>query len=860
VLSWLRVIQKSVGLSEARVEVWKAPVFILAVVWVIFDIPSYMKISVSWLKNYVDFDWSPEVLAQKLTMAGIEVEGIQTKGGGLDKVLVCEIVESKQHPNADRLSVCQVLTSTTGTTRQIVCGAKNYKVGDRVPLATPGCKLPNGMTINENKLRGEVSQGMMCSSKELGLSEESEGLLILPPETPLGTLLSTIFVEETIFEVEITPNRPDLLCHIGVARELVALGARNFRLPEISFTEGTKPVSEALTVKNDCGKDCVLYLGRTATGVKVGPSPAWLKQRLESIGVRSVNNIVDVTNFVLHECGQPLHAFDAKRLVSSTITLRPATAGEKITALDGKTYPLKNDHLVIADDEKPIAIAGVMGGLDSSINNESSDIILETAVFRPISIRTSSRNLGLFSDSSYRFERGVNPHQSDWASQRAAHLIQMVAGGTWNKGAVQTAPLPPFTKTIQLHYAHVNNLLGTELTPTQMESVFIALGIKPGEAHYTLDVHNQKGTVNYVQIHVPSHRPDLEREIDLIEEVARIIGLHNVKSRLKSVVAPETKTDSFYHWCLKMRTNLAAQGFYEVLTPRLVSEAHELINYRWENRTPVKLRNPLSEDLTHLRTSQVANLLKAVQLNVNRQCTDVKIFELGKTFSLEQSVPRENYRLTIAASGLQNIPSVHCQKPEALDIFDLKGAISSLAHQLGASALTFGELHTPESPTGEVSSVDFFSIIFLGSTNIGRLGSIAPHLLKEHDIKTQVFVAEFLIEPLFNASVTRKSFTELPKFPAVERDLALIVDKSVPHGTIVSSVMKHKPELLKDVELFDVFLDEKCERLPVDKKSMAYKFVYQSNQGTLTDKQVNETHTLLAKKVCLDVQGTIRDN
>lgn len=806
-----------------------------------------MKLSLLWLKDYVDFDWSADELADKLTVAGIEVEGIEIRGTNFDHVVVAEILESNKHPNADKLSVCKVTTDGT-TTRQIVCGAKNYAVGDRVPLALPGAVLPGGFAIKESKLRGELSQGMMCSAKELGLAEDAEGLLILPKDTPMGTPISEVFPTDTIFEIEVTPNRPDLLSHFGVARELLALGARNLRSPEINVVESAEPVGNHLKIENSVQIDCPLYIGRVAHGAKVGPSPEWMRRRLEAIGVRPINNIVDITNFVLHELGQPLHAFDAAKLKGGVVKIRHARPGEKIKALDGKDYELDENTLVIADQESPTAIAGVMGGELTGVDSSTTQIVLESALFAPAKIRRTSRHLGLGSDSSYRFERGVDSEGVDLASRRAAALLAQIAGATVLNGRIElrSETLVP-ARSIPLRLSRVRKLLGVDVAPEKVEGILrtLHLTVSEGTAPETWTVT------------VPSFRRDLLGEIDLIEEISRIHGLDDIPGRVSATVPDVSLADRATARLDKLRSLLNGAGLSEILTHKLVDEKIEALNHAAGGLAAVKLLNPLSVDQDTLRSSLIGNLLQTLQFNVSRQNHSLALFETGKVFLEFEDKLHERLHLSLGLCGMKSAKSWD-HPEETFSFYDLKGVVELLGAEFGLSPLEFRKLHLSASQQRVFELAA--EIHGPHKSRLGFLGIPSYETRKSHGLPDATFVAELDLSAFIApANESRPQATPPPRFPASTRDTALVVDRGVTHAQIARAFQKNAPDLLEKIELFDIFMDDSGSKLPADKKSMAYSLTYRSLDKTLNDQEINQAHDTLRKKVAGEVGAGFRE-
>ncbi len=782
-----------------------------------------MKISINWLRDYVDFSGDANALAELLTMSGVEVEGIEHLGIAIDKVVVAQILESKQHPNADRLSVCQV-DDGSGTPRQIVCGAKNYKVGDKVPLALPGAKLGEDFTIKVGKLRGVESQGMMCSADELGLPHGVDGLLILPTESRVGAPLSELFPSDTVLDLEVTPNRPDLLSHIGVGREVAALAGLAMKVirqkkAEVDFAHPVEITAE----------ECPYYTARYISNVKVGPSPAWLRSKLESVGLRSINNIVDITNFVMLETGQPLHAFDAAKL-DGDLRVRLAAEKEQFLALDGRTYELTPAHLVIADSKHAVALAGVMGGENTGVTETTQNIWLESAYFLPSNIRRTSRGLGLMSDSSYRFERDVDPAGVLVASQRATELIAELAGGTANairigfaasaqfgfdvKGAVEGIE---YTNTIALRNKRCAALLGTDITPEEIEEILIGFGLRKSEAGWD----------------IPSYRPDLVREVDLIEEVARVIGIDEIPSRHSARFAPSSTVDRDHDRLMALRRSLAGLGLHETRTLTLISEqalGHHVLN--GESR---RLRNPLSEDHAILRPGLIPGLIDALARNGRAGERSIRLFEVGRVFS--PAAPEEKNHLGVILSGPVGIASWRGGATREADLFDLKGVLTAA---LGRSI---------EFQAADSLPIGFTVAITCDGNRIGTAGQLWPKESRALDVSAPAVFAELDLSAWLAAESDTKRYREIPRFPAVTRDIAMLAPEEVANSKISGLLHGAGEQLLTAVELFDVFTDPSGEKVPIGKKSLAYSLTYRALERTLTADEVNAAHARLKDKL-----------
>lgn len=761
-----------------------------------------MKVALSWLRDYVAWDWSTPELVEKLTMSGTEVEAVHSTGFDRDGFVAARILSSTQHPNADRLSVCQV-DDGSGQPRQIVCGAKNYQVGDVVPLALPGTVMPGGFEIKDSKLRGERSSGMMCSAKELGLAEDAEGLLILDPSIAPGTPVKSLFKGDTVLELEVTPNRADLLSYRGIARELVALGAT--AKPGIARTEpaGQAASTEwSLAVENPGA--CPHYAFRILKNVKVGPSPDWLKQRLETIGLRPVNNVVDITNYVLFELGQPMHAFDAGKFQGKTIHVRQAREGEQLRAINGRDYALSSADLVIADDSGPVAIAGVMGGEPTEVGLQTTEILLECARFQPATVRRTSRRLQLLSDSSYRFERGLDPQLIDLALDRAVALLGELAGAVCDPvpAASQRTPAAPEV-VLPLSMDKLESVLGFPVDPSQVNRILAGLGLVPKEGAWS----------------VPSYRPDLSREIDLIEEIARIVGLDKAPSRIPPGVAAHGAADRRYDFDRSLKNQLTALGLHEMSTPTFTPASLPVAE------DAVKILNPLNEDNTRVRSTLLDTLLPCVRHNLSHGNTTFRGFEIGLVSRNAGKAPVEERRLAIVLVGEER-PAQWTEPARAVDFFTLKGLVETLQ-------LAFPALGQPQF-----------------------LGDIPGERRKAHGLKNVVFAAEWVLPS--ETQMATATYKPLPQFPAVKRDLSFVVDRSVSQAALLDAILGAGVKELESAECFDLFQDDSGAKLPPSKKALAYALTYRSPERTLGEKDVNGWETTIIQSVARKAGGELR--
>ena len=808
-----------------------------------------MKVTYNWLKQYVKFDWSPEELAERLTMIGLEVEGVEKVSDGFDGIVVAEVLEKTQHPDADRLSLCKV--NDGQGERQIVCGATNFEVGSKVPLAIPGCVMPTlsgekPFKIKVGKIRGIESQGMMCSPKELGIAEDADGLMILSGEAQVGQAFSDYLDrsgDDVVYDLEVTPNRPDWNSVIGIAREISALTGNLLRLPEIAnLPTDDEEASALVEVRLDNAVHSPRYNARVVRDVKVGPSPGWLRDTLERVGIRSINNIVDVTNYVMLETGQPLHAFDYRLLakadgeVKPVIVVRDAVDGERFTTLDEKEHELTGDMLLIADKIQGIALAGIMGGLNSEIANDTEDVLIECAYFNPQNIRATVKRLGISTDASYRFERGCDPDCCDWVSQRAAQLIIETAGGHLAKGCVDAYPAPVVPAEISLRFARTNALIGISISPDEQVAALTGLG---------LEVVSRAGDMS-ATFCIPSARVDLKREVDLIEEVVRVYGVDKVPSTPPRGCVGSDPFDSTYDAFSEIRSILTGLGLDEAQTQTLVSGDEASIL----GIESVGLEYPLSSEQDKLRTSLQPGLVKVLQHNSNHETDAAALFEIGRVFRGADGHPMESWSLSIVLTGRRTVLFHEGAERDAINEFaDLKGIIEEFAEQFGMRGMSC-ERHD-ESGNFFIESGN----VKLGNAAVGTIGQLSPLLARRYDLKYPVFLAEFDLGLVLQRRTTKRSFKLLPAFPGTRRDIAMLVADDTTHDAVLRSVRKAKPKHLESVELFDVYRGEGVES---GYKSVAYSFHYRSPEGTLKDKQVDAIHEKVIGKLRDDLNATIR--
>ena len=779
-----------------------------------------MKFSVNWLREFVDLPKNPEEIAELLTRAGVETENIETRGAKIDNVIVSQITASSRHPNADRLTVCEV-DDGSGTKRQIVCGATNYKVGDKVPLALPGAKLPSGTEIRKSKLRGVESEGMLCSPIELGVGDDASGLLILAPEAKISAPFSDLFPSDTIFDVEITPNRGDLLSHFGLAREIAALTNKKIVGQAHRLPAGGAPALQRKSVTISALRECPFFSARKIDNVKVGPSPQWLRGKIESVGIRSVNNIVDISNFVMLELGQPTHAFDADRLRGG-INVRLGREGEKFLALDGKTYSLTPDSCVVADQERAVGIGGVMGGEETGVTDSTKNILLEAAYFLPASIRRTARELNLPSDASYRFERGVDPEMVLRASQRATELIREIAGGTPGKEINVAGKLPANPPDVSLSCEKCNRVIGITLKPKTVDEILGGFGLRKMSAAKT------------AKWKIPSYRRDLQRDVDLIEEVVRAYGADKIPGTDRSRFTPASIADHAHDLESAWRERLAAVGLDEVRTSKLLPRERFAFS-----ESAIELRNPLSEDHVALRPSILAGLLGVLDRNIRAGAERVAIFEIGRTF-IPPSGKEERHVGILLWGNVASAPNWRSPKSRGLDLFDLKGALECVAPNLSFRQGKFPDLALP---------VDVFS----SDRMIGFGGQL---LAAKSTAPGAVFVAEVHADLLLTRNELATKFRDIEKFPAVTRDIAMIVPEETSHQKILRAIEEPREPLLEHVELFDLFSGGEIGNA---RKSLAYRLTYRDRSRTLTSEEVNAAHAKIRERLRRDLGAELRE-
>jgi phenylalanyl-tRNA synthetase beta chain len=776
-----------------------------------------MKFSVNWLLEFVDLPKNPEEIAELLTRAGVETEKIETRGAKIDKVIVSQITASSRHPNADWLTVCEV-DDGSGTKRQIVCGATNYKVSDKVPIALPGAKLPNGTEIRKSKLRGVESEGMLCSPIELSLGEDASGLLILSPDVKIGTPIGDLFTADTILDVEITPNRGDLLSHFGLAREIAALTGKKLK---------SAPLESKIEIKRsgvtiEATRECPFFSARKIKNVKVGPSPHWLRAKIESVGIRSINNIVDISNFVMLELGQPTHAFDADKLTGD-INVRLARDGEKFLALDGKTYSLQPDNCVVADQQHAVGIGGVMGGEETAVTDSTKNILLEAAYFLPASIRRTARDLNLPTDASYRFERGVDPDMILQASHRAIELTREITGGTPAKEIHVAGKLPANPADVSLSYEKCDRVIGVAIKPKTVDEILTRFGLK-----------KTKRTSKGGTWKIPSYRRDLQRDVDLIEEVVRAYGIDKIPGTTRGRFMPLSPADRSHNLETHfLRERLAGCGLSEVRTSKLISRSASAFS-----EGAIELRNPLSEDHVALRPSLIRGLLGVLERNIRAGAESISIFEIGRAF-IPPTGKEERHLGILLWGNLASTPNWRLQTKRSLDLFDLKGALECVVPNLSFRPGKFPDL---------ALAVEVWS----GDQLIGFGGHLSA---SKSSAPGSVLIAELHADLLLAKGESAKKFRELDRYPSITRDIAMIVPDEISHEKISRTIEEPREPLLERVDLFDLF----AEQVGAARKSLAYRLTYRDRSRTLTNEEVNEVHARIRERLKRELGVTLRE-
>jgi len=800
-----------------------------------------MRVPYKWLNEFVETALSPEELAEKLTMAGVEVEKIERPGQKFDNVVVGKVVCVQRHPNADKLTLCRV-DSGRGEL-QIVCGAPNVRAGAKVALGFVGAVLANGMTLRKARIRGVDSEGMICSEAELGLGEDAAGIIILPEECEVGrSLASVLGLDDAVLVIDATPNRPDCLSLLGVAREAAAILHKEVEPIPSVVAESDAPSSEYASVTTEDFELCPRYCARVVTGVKVGPSPAWLEQRIELCGVRAINNIVDVTNYVLLEMGQPLHAFDLDKLKEHRIIVRKAVRGETIVTLDGQEQRLSPGMLVIGDARRPVAIAGVMGGANTEVDEETTSILIESAYFNPSSVRRTSKELGLSTEASYRFERGADPEAQAIAATRAAGLIRAVGGGEVKRGVIEVSRGVPRRPEVAVRTSRVNLVLGTCLPEAEVESIYRRLGIEI--------LKKEKGTLI---LRPPSFRRDLVEEVDFVEEVARIFGYDRIPTPTTRARVGITKRDRWQAFEQITKNVLTGLGFFEIISSDLVSErcCRQIAGLLFDTPVEVlRVLNPVSADKTVLRPTLLPGLLECMARNQTQKRDTIRLFELGRIrLRRDGGEAIEKASLCLAMSGWDQEKAWDLS-PREVDFYDMKGVVESYLSRLGIGSVSFGRVQKGLFHPGRSASV------WLEGLEIGFFGELSETARGAFDLRQGVVACEMDADAVSRLMDFSVRFQKLPVFPGSTRDISIVADEETTYEQVLSAIKKNRPEILECIELFDVY---RGEQTGPGKKSMAFSLKYRSNLRTLTDEEVEAAHSAIKMALRRELDCEIRE-
>ena len=801
-----------------------------------------MKISLNWLKDYIDLSGiTTAELADKLTMSGLEVEDVIDQNEIYKNFIVGYVKEKKKHPNADKLSLCTV--STGEESYQVICGAPNVDTGQKVVFAPIGTIIPKGnFKISKAKIRGVESYGMICSEAELELSEDHSGIKVLSNGVKEGTpITEALELNDVIFEIGITPNRPDALSHIGVARDLAAIFNLELKLPSIEIEESPVDVNKLAEVEIVDEINCPRYSSKIVTDVVIKESPGWLKTRLKNIGLRPINNVVDATNYVMYETGQPLHAFDLDNLAGKKIIVRSTTKETNFVTLDSKERKLPPETLMICDSEKNVAVAGVMGGENSEVSSNTRNILIESAYFNPSSIRKASKNIGLSTEASYRFERGIDPNNTDFSAKRAAKLISGLSGGKVAKGIIDVYPNKIERKEVRIRFSRLNKLLGFNIPKNTVIDILKKLGMKI--------VFESDEEYRFL---VPTFRPDIEREIDLVEEIARINGYDNIPTQNKISITLDEKSDEA-GITDKIRSIAVGLGFYEIINNPLQGEKLSGIV-----GNPIKILNPQSQDMQFLRTSLIPGGLETISRNIKVGEKNLSFFEIGNVFNKKtdeqigsfEDFTEEN-KLLFLSSGLVKKKEWN-QAEISADFYHLKGLVNEfLFNFLLDNVLNDLYYHNVDR------IFDYKLVKSYKNSAIGSGGKVKKDVLKLFDIEQDVYCFEFDINLLKQIPAESKSFSELNKFPKVFRDFAFIFDKTVKYSDVKEYIKEKGSDILKTVEIFDLF---ESDRLGRDKKSMAFSLEYYSKERTLTEEEVEKDFNNLIVQVEKKFNATLRGN
>ena len=803
-----------------------------------------MFVSYKWLSEYVDLSGiTADELADKITKSGIEVEGVDLLGEGIKNVVVGHVLECEQHPDADKLNKCLVNVGEEEPV-QIICGAPNVGKGQKVVVAKVGAVLPGNFKIKKAKLRGEASHGMICSLQELGIEsklvskEYAEGIFVFPNEVEAGTdALSQLNLDDEVLELGLTPNRADCLSMLGVAYEVAAILGQEVKFPSIDLTTNAEKAADYISVSVEANEDNPLYVARVVKNVKIAPSPLWLQTRLMAAGIRPHNNVVDITNYILLEYGQPLHAFDYDRLGSKEILVRRAKDGEKIVTLDDSERTLTPNHLVITNGTEPVALAGVMGGANSEVQSDTTTVLIESAYFTGATIRTASKEHGLRSEASARYEKGIDPNRTREAADRAAELMAKYAGGEVLDGVVEVDTLTVEPAVVSITLDRINKVLGTTISSKEVSTIF---------SNLKFDFEEDNGTFI---VTIPTRRGDITIEEDLVEEVGRLFGYDNLPTTLPIGESSPGRLTPYQEKRRAVRRYLEGTGLYQAVTYSLTSEA-KVKQFALEDGLPIRLAMPMSEERSLLRLSIVPHLLEVIGHNVARKLDNLSLYETGSVFLSQEGseLPEEKERLAGALTGLWHSNPWQGEK-KAVDFYVVKGILDGLFNLLGLEdRVTYTQGGLEGLHPGRTA------MVALDNKVIGFVGQIHPEVQKELDLN-ETYVYELSLQDLLEAKVEEITYTPIPRYPSMTRDIALVVDTTVAAGEMKEAIIVAGGKLLKDVSIFDLYEGEHMEK---GKKSVAFSLRYFDPERTLTDEEVTKAHGKVLQAVETQFGASLR--
>ncbi len=798
-----------------------------------------MKISLNWLREFIQIDIEPEKIAELLTLKGIEVSDVYPVGRDLQKIICAKIIRIRKHPNADNLYICD--TDTGERIIPVICSAPNIKEGLVSALALPGTVLPDGRKIKKAKIRGEISEGMFLAEDELSLTDDHTGIIELPDDTKPGTPLPDVLpVEDFVLDVEITPNRGDCASVLGIAREISAATGKKISFPEIDYEESEEEAEKIAKVKIEEPERCRRYCAGIIRDVKIASSPFLIRYRLYLSGIRAINNVVDITNYVMLELGQPLHAFDLQRIKGREIIVRCAREGEKIRTLDGEERDLSSEVLLICDRERPVAVAGIMGGQETEIQEGTKDVLLEAAFFDPITIRRGSKKLCLSTEASYRFERGVDIENVPMALKRAMYLMQKLAGGRIAKGIIDNYPRPYKPKKIILRIDKANSFLGTSLSSEKISSYLKAL-------HMDVKKIDSKN----IEVIPPSFRMDIKREVDLFEEIARLYGYENIPVTLPYIKPSEKEEDTLLKLEGKVREIMIGMGFSEIITYSFISPEYK--NLLSLSEDPIKLANPLSTEQSVMRTSLIPGILETIRTNISYGERDLKLFEVGRVFikKKEDELPEEVPFLVAAQIGLSSKKTWYSE-PRKVDFYDIKGCAESFLKSISQKDFSFRR----DNKIPPYYEMHEYAGIYTGDHLIGHVGKISSRITEKLNIEEDVYIMEINLRDLSEYFIEPVRFKPFSRFPAVYRDISVVVKKSTETKLIEDIIRKIGGELVESVHLFDLYEGGKIKK---DEKAVAFRIWFRSMKGTLEKKDVDVIYEKMIKEIIEKTGGRLRE-